>query len=268
MQQDSLKEKPASFFQPEERKPTPLAAEALFRAGSPDSVASSSLARWERLRQQVLPSAAHTASYGHSQQSSSVSSLVSPARPQTPKPSRLARLGFRHVAEQVRESLDVSRQFSDEIQKACWSSRHIDALKGSRFDRDGAAGSHSYLPFTSNPSLPTIIPGAMGASGHKDHDIYSPYPMHFLNTSSRPVPLLLNILRQHAPSSGSSSISVPYLPHENQVLSALLVPFLNSESGPGVDEERVHAVEAFEIAVKTWGAETKEVNHTICSFVI
>jgi hypothetical protein len=260
-------EKPGPAFQPEARRPTtPLAVESLIRSNTPDSVRSSSRARWDRLRQQVLPSASH---HGHSQQASSassVSSITLPARPQTPKPSRLARLGFRQVVEQVREAEDVSQKFSDDVLKACGSSRFVEPLKNSRFDRDGPP---SYLPFQSNFSLPpgpapnsSVIGTA--SPGHRKYDFRNP-SMQFFAVSSRPVPSLLNVLRQNAPSSGDLSTSASHLPHEGQVTSALLAPFLTSGSGPGIDEERINSVEAFEIAVKTWNAETKEASHQLTS---
>jgi hypothetical protein len=55
-----------------------------------------------------------------------------------------------------------------------------------------------------------------------------------------------------------------YLPHETLVLSALLTPFLSSESNQ--DDERWIAIEAFEAAVQTWQATSDDVRDTTLRF--
>jgi hypothetical protein len=57
-----------------------------------------------------------------------------------------------------------------------------------------------------------------------------------------------------------------YLPHETLVLSALLTPFLSSESNQNVDDERWIAIEAFEAVVQTWQATLDDVCDTTLRF--
>ena len=242
--QDDRFATPAFLAQPAARRPSQF-SEPSSRSSSPDSISSTSHARWERLRQYVLPPMSR-ANSGHSQQASSVSSTTYPARPQTPKPSRLARFGLRHVVEQVRDAEDLSQRFADDIQKACWPSRYMEQAKGSRFDRDGVSASMSSPLVASNSSVIGLRP-----------DNRSLYNLQSSVSNSRSVPLLSNIIRN----ASYSGVGINYLPHETLVLSTLLTPFLTLGEVGGIVEERICAVEAFEVAVTRWKAETTEVCH-------
>ena len=258
--QDDRFATPAFLAQPTARGPSQF-SEPSSRSSSPDSISTTSHARWERLRQYVLPPMSR-ANSGHSQQASSVSSTAYPARPQTPKPSRLARFGLRHVVEQVREAEDLSQRFADDIQKACLPSRYVEQAKGSRLDRDGISASMPHLPMISNPS--TLSPSnssiiGLHPSTHWRPDNRSLYNLQSSVSNSRSVPVLLNILRN----ASYSGVGLGYLPHETLVLSALLTPFLTLGEVEGIVEERICAVEAFEVAVTRWKAETTEVCHSI-----
>ncbi|KAJ6614617.1 hypothetical protein B0H10DRAFT_2165084 [Mycena sp. CBHHK59/15] len=215
------------------------------RPSSPDSFAppSPSLIRWDQLRQHVLPTTpAPPIVPSHSQQPSSASSSAFsfvPSRPQTPKPSRLAhRLGFRQVVEHARELLGI------ELQRACWAARSVDtSSKTSKADQ--------YLPFMSNTSLATA------ATGSTRPELRRPPSVQSLGVPSRAAttpslkPLYHTLLHHSAPSADGIP-PVPVLPHEPQVLSTLLSPFLNPEKAVRVDEDRWFAFEAFDIILKTW----------------
>jgi hypothetical protein len=246
------------LVQPAVRRPTFL-SETSSRSSSPDSTSSASHARWERLRQHVLPSTRQ----GHTQQPSSISSTTHPARPQTPKPSRLARFGLRHVVEQAREAEDMSQRFADDIQKACYSSRYTEHAKGSRLEREAMSSSMPHLPAVSTPaSFAATNPSVIGlpATTHWGSGSRGFYGLQANSSNTRPIPALLIILRN----ASYTGVPFTYLPHETLVLSALLTPFLTLEAVGGIAEERISAVEAFEIAMTHWKAETTEVRHSLC----
>ena len=275
--QGTLRDDNASSFRPKSpnpetrpppkshsRKPRPLTAVSL-RPVTPESIPPpSSHARWEHLRQHVLAASVRpTTPPTHSQQPSSVSSLTSPtARPQTPKPSRLARLGFRQVVEQAQEAaVDDSRKFAYEIQKACWSAQYVESSKGYKADREphlGTVGSSLYLPFMSNAPLHTtgnFTPITHTQGSNKKPDPRRPQSVQSLALSHHPVPSLKHLyqtLLHHSAPYGDGLRPMSNLPHETQVLSTLLGPFLTPEIGVRVDEERWFAVEAFDVIVKTW----------------
>ncbi|KAH7923448.1 hypothetical protein BV22DRAFT_1015390 [Leucogyrophana mollusca] len=219
--------------------------------------------RWEQLRQHVVPAVAPRPS----SPSPSViqTSVSSPARPQTPKPSRLARLGFRHVVEHVREAaIDDSRRFSDDIFRVCWSARAPEAPRVPRHEREatiGTIGSTLYLPFMSTSTLPPSAASStttFAQTSQKPHEPRRPQSMASLRQTTSPVVSLHDVILRYA------SRNPSYLPHESLVLSTLLIPFLTDEAGSSVDEDRWLAVETFEVAVKTWRPASYELDVGRC----
>ncbi|KAH7907950.1 hypothetical protein BJ138DRAFT_1128802 [Hygrophoropsis aurantiaca] len=221
--------------------------------------------RWEQLRQHVVPVSPRPSSPAPSVQQSGPNGVLSPSRPQTPKPSRLARLGFRHVVEHAREAaIDDSRKFSDDIFRVCWSARAPDSSfsrvpKNEREATIGTMGSNLYLPFMSTNGLPTsaasstttFIPTAQ-------KDPRRPQSISSIRQAVSPVLSLHEVILRYASRNSS------YLPHENLVLSTLLTPFLAKEASPSIDDDRWTAIETFEVAVKTWRPASYELDVGRC----
>jgi hypothetical protein len=115
-------------------------------------------------------------------------------------------------------------------------------------------------PMPNSSSYSTTNSSVIGspAAAHWRSDNRSLYNQPLYVSSTRPVHLLLNILRNVSP----VSVGTVHLPHETLVLSALLTPFLTSEAVGGADE-RIGAVEAFETVVTKWKAETTEVRQPL-----
>jgi hypothetical protein len=237
-----------------------------------------------------------TAGHGQTQQhqqrqrqpsaSSSTSSysVPTPVRSPTPKLSRLARLGFRQVVDSAREAAAAagggheSRKFAEDIQRACWSSRFpSDPSKTFKYAESTAGSSALYLPFMSGSAVPPPSTAAYASAGMnastlslaaphaRKHEMRRPQSIqNFASSSSSPRPAssvnqLFQTLLQYAPV-GDQPQPLSHLPHENQVHTALLAPFLTLDSGDRIDEERRMAVEAFDTVVKSWKAETQEVS--------
>ncbi|KAG1802270.1 uncharacterized protein HD556DRAFT_1263825 [Suillus plorans] len=215
--------------------------------------------RWEKLRQHVL-APSRPASPPPSAQLSQ-----SPSRPQTPKLSRFPRLGFRHAVEHAREAaVNESRRFAEELLQICWSFRVPDVLRQSKNERDGpfgTVGSSLHLPFMSSTTLNSFATGsAMVQAQTTQKGLYSKRPSSTISggqNSSLVMTLHETILRYASKNSN-------HLPHETLVLSALLTPFLSSESNQNVDDERWTAIEAFEAAVQTWQATSDDLTIERC----
>lgn len=235
---------------------------------------SPSKARWDNLRQHVLPSSSSPHSLTFSATSTTPLTRPStpqqtggPSRSQTPKPSRFARLGFRQVVEQVRDiaAVDDTHKFADEILKVCWQSRFLEPTKGSKSDRDPTLTSGAYMPFMSNSSLGNTNTSTttLNRVTQKKPDLRRPQSVQSLALTNRPVPTVRYIhamLLHYATPSAEQPRLISFLPHEPQLLSALLAPFTTRTAGKRVDEERWFSIESFEIAVKTWKPSTNQVS--------
>lgn len=214
--------------------------------------------RWEQLRQHVL-AAPRSASPTPSAQISQ-----SPSRPQTPKPSRFPRLGFRHVVEHVREAaVDESRRFAEELLQICWSFRVPDLSRQSKNEGPlGTVGSSLHLPFVSSTTLNSFATGSTivptQTTTQKGLNIKRPSSTVSGGQNSSLVMTLHETILRYASKNSN------YLPHETLVLSALLTPFLSSESNQ--DDEQWIAIEAFEAAVQTWQATSDDVRDTKLRF--
>ncbi|KIJ62176.1 hypothetical protein HYDPIDRAFT_95143 [Hydnomerulius pinastri MD-312] len=217
--------------------------------------------RWEQLRQHVVPPGAPRPA---SPSSSTLTFSGSTPLPSTPKPSRLARLGFRQVVDHVREAaIDDSRMFADDILRVCWSSRApSETARTGKHERDGTlgtVGSALYLPFMSNTSLTSASTGP--SIGPTPQAILDPQRPHSTFTSRQNVHGLM-ALHEVIPRYASRNSS--YLPHENLVLAALLKPFYSDQASQSLEDERWTAVEAFEAAVKTWRPASPEMSIERC----
>jgi hypothetical protein len=73
---------------------------------------------------------------------------------------------------------------------------------------------------------------------------------------------LYTIIAYHASIPSNQLHFAKFLPHENEVLSALLVPFMASQSESAYSE-RLQAMESFEITTSTWQAASDEVSPII-----
>lgn len=236
------------------RKLEPVRPIALLasRSGSSDSttaVPSPTRARWEHLRQHVLPSANRPMSPPQRPPSAQSSHQGIPARSTTPRPSRLARLGFKQVVEQAREAVDETRKYGEEIKRACALARYSDT-KGGLLPVATGISSSSKMDYLRRPqSVSSLSLPSMGsASG-------SPSLRH-----------LYQLLHSHPDPNEEES-----LPYESQVLSTLLCPFLTPTKYPftKIDEERTTAIESFELLSKSWQPEDEVYIYLrICFFAI
>lgn len=232
---------------------------------------SPSRARWEQLRQHVLPSVP--------KHSHSISSVSSPAasftsfsqlnlpgtRPSTPKLPRLARFGFRQVVVEAREAADdLTRKFSEDIQKACWDARFGD-MRAPKPEREPTQGSTLNLPFMSSASLPlqsstiatnTSVPSYPRPGLKKPASTLN---MTVQASRSNALSVLQSVIVRYASVATHKETAYTYLPYEKEVLSVLLICFLSQSTGRIADEERRISLEIFETIVKTWRARYAEV---------
>ena len=70
---------------------------------------------------------------------------------------------------------------------------------------------------------------------------------------------LYSVISHHASIASNQLHFTKFLPHESEVLAALFATFMVPRS-EAADSERLRAMEAFEIIVKTWKAASKEVS--------
>ena len=235
------------------RKPAP---EKLNRSDSGENLPSISQsgARWEHLRQYVIgvPARSGTPPIAPSQSFPTTSQHTLPPRSQSPKPSRLAKFGFRHVVDQARElGVDDTRKFAAELQNICWSIRSVEG------HRKEPTGSSLYLPFMSNTSLSTMENSGADNFSHGNNNNFQfrrPQSMQSLAHAHYSVssigPLYQSLLQHATPVNGA--LPSPRLPMEAEVLSTLLTSFTTSARGVHVDDEMRLAVESFDLLTRTW----------------
>lgn len=213
-------------------------------------------ARWDHIRQHVLPVSAGSSGASRAPSthvtSSSSSSSQNVSRGPTPKTSRFVqRLGFKQVVEHAREVIvDDNRKFSYELQKMCWLARHDEPSSAVKTEQHGAP----YLPFMSSTSLNMHAPSMSMSVSNKKHDMRRPSMQSLISSpqSSASLKQLYHVLLLHSTPAPDDGEPAPQLPLENFVLSTLLIPFLTLEKNNRLDEERWFAIEAFEIIRKTW----------------
>jgi hypothetical protein len=228
---------------------------------------SQSRRRWDDLRRHFLP--AQPSAQAHVQSPSAPAPTSDlPQRPSTPKQFRMPKFGFRQVVEQVQGTVvNQNRRFADDILSASRAMRAIEP-KAQRREREGTlatmATSFNMSFMGSNASLgmagistPNYVPQSRGRSRRPpstQSDVsYSPTAA----TTS-----LYALISQHASIPSNQLQFVKFLPHENEVLSALLVPFMAPRSEASLNDH-LQAMEAFEITVRTWRTASDEASPII-----
>ena len=209
---------------------------------APSVPLTASRARWENLRQQVLPGLVRPSSPLQKQPPSQASLPRPSTSSSTPtKPSGLSRLGFRQVVELTP---DVGGgKFGREILIACAAARYAEVSRLTK-DRDGQLSTIS-LSGTTTSALtgrksdyfPQSIASLTSASG---------------STTAPSLKPLYQALIYHSRSSPETG-QTP-LAHESQVLGTLLCPFLTPSKYPIVkeEEEKATAVEVFKLILTIW----------------
>lgn len=247
--------------------PTPLDINNPSPAFSSDAAfappPSPSRRRWDTLRLHVLPSASSSVISVPLPSPPSDSSSI-PTRPSTPK---LPRFGYKKAFRQVVENVQTQqagehKRFTEAIRAACWNARFGEAMHHTKPEREGTLGSSLHLPFmasTASLQMPLSSSASTIQATNRSGGLKRPQSIQSLAQTGRIAPTVTHITR--VLSSFSTAANRPQtLPHENLVLSALLLPFLDPREGTQVDMEQATAVEAFEYAVRTWKASSNEVS--------
>lgn len=217
-------------------------------------VPSSSRIHWNLIRNAIVPGESIPSS-SHSLDLDVVAPqsgfTTPPPRPQTPKPSRFARLGFRQVVDHTRDVVrDETIRFEEEVYQACAIARFGDARQ--KVERDNSQG--SYLPFVSTTSLP------LSAVTVATQTSKSTQSSESIGRTAPSLKQLHQTLVRYASMPSSIGITAR-LPYESEILSVLLIPFM-METGMET-EERWLAVETFDIAVKSWRGSSQQVTNKL-----
>ena len=213
--------------------PTSISSRSSTLDNAPSAPSITTRARWENLRQHVLPGRVRPSS-PLQKQTSAQSSLHKPSPSSSaPRPSRL---GLRQVVEYARDVSDSVHKFGKEILQACAAARYTEVLRSTR-DRDGQSS--------------TISPTSTSTGRKMD---YFPQSIASLtspseSTTAPSLKPLYQVLIYHSRKTGQR-----HLPYESHVLGTLLCPFLTPSKYPTVkeEEEKATAVEAFELILKIW----------------
>ena len=226
---------------------------------------SQSRRRWDDLRRHFLP--AHPPARASIVQPLTAPPPISdlPQRPSTPKQFRIPKFGFRQVVEQAQGSVvDQNKRLADDILGASRAMRAIEP-KAQRREREGTlatmATSFNMNFMSSNASLGMANIPTSNYLPQSRTRMRRP-PSLQSEVSQSPVVAttsLYNIIAYHASIPSNQLHFVKFLPHENEVLFALLVPFMASQSEAAYSE-RLQAMESFELTVSTWQAASDEVS--------
>ena len=229
---------------------TPTSTSSRSSTSTPDNAPPLPLttprARWENVRQYVLPGRVRPSSPLQKQTPSQASLPRPSASSSTPKPSGRSRLGFKQAVVELTQNIDDdTRKFGKEILKACAAVRYAEVSRLTR-DRDGQLSSTS-LSGTTTSAL----------TGRKSD--YFPQSIASLTSGSGSATApslkpLYQVLIYHSQARSSPETGQTPLPHESHVLGTLLCPFLTPSKYPIVkeEEEKATAVEAFERILKFW----------------
>jgi len=180
----------------------------------------------------------------------------------------MPKFGFKQVVEQAQELVvDQNKRFADDILSASRAMRAIEP-KAQRREREGTLSSMatSFNMSFMNSST-SLGMGSIAASNYRPQNrsrLRRP-PSLQSETSQSPLAAaasLYTIISYHASNPSSQLHVAKYLPHENEVLSALLVPFMAPRS-EAADSERLQAMETFETTVRTWQAVSDEASPII-----
>jgi hypothetical protein len=179
----------------------------------------------------------------------------------------MPKFGFKQVVEQAQESVvDQNKRMADDILSASRAMRV--EPKAQRREREGTlatmATSFNMSFMSSSASLGMA---SIATSNYLPQSRSRLRRPPSLQSEASHLPLaaaapLYSIVAYHASNPSSQLHVAKYLPHENEVLSALLVPFMAPRS-EAADSERLQATEAFETIVKTWEAASDEASPII-----
>lgn len=212
-------------------------------------------ARWDHLRQHVLPGLVRPLTPVQKQTIPQASVSGPPSRPQTPKPSGLARIGFRQVVEHARDLDNDTRKFGKEILKACAAARYAETTRSTK-DKDGQ--------LSATTTLSGSVASASTATTGKKMDYFpqsiaslashSPSTLSGSTISPSLKPLYQVLIYHSRLLAGTGQRIFQHLPHESHILGTLLCPFLTPSKYPTVkgEEEKATAVEAFELILRIW----------------
>ncbi|KAI0041863.1 hypothetical protein FA95DRAFT_1500866 [Auriscalpium vulgare] len=217
-----------------------------------DEPPSPSKRRWDSLRHHVLP---HGAAPPRMHQAMSSVGSATPPRPSTPKQFRMPRLGFKQVVEQAQEvSVDQARRFADEVMRACLIARSGEQ-KGQKREREGTLGLMAAMNFM-NTTTSLATSASSSTTNFAQPRVKGPRRPPSLQSvataAARGAPAsssLYAVIIRYASLSGRPTSP---LPHEAEVLSALLMPFLSPLPDAILESERVQAIETFETVIKSW----------------
>ena len=231
-----------------------------------DGQPSQSKQRWDNLRQHFLPTHAPAQAAQVQPSTAPSTSFDVPQRPSTPKQFRMPKLGFRQVVEQAQESVgDQNKRFADDIRAALRPVRPTE-LKAPRREREGTlATMATSLNMGLMGSSASLAMASISTSNvtqqSRGRGIRRPPSLQSVATHSPLAgPASLYAVISHYASISPNQLHVAkILPHEREVLSALLAPFVGPR-GDATDGERLRAMEAFEVIVRTWDVASEEVN--------
>jgi hypothetical protein len=217
--------------------------------------------RWDDLRHHFLH--AHRSAQATHVQPSTASPpnpfTDLPQRPSTPKQFRMPKFGFKQVVEQAQGSVvdQKNRRFADDILSASRAMRVIEP-KAQRREREGtlATMATSFNMNFMNSSASIAASNYLPQSRSRSRRPPSLQSEVSQLPQAAPAPLYA-IIAYHVSNPSSQLHVAKFLPHENEVLSALFVPFMALRS-EAADSERLQAMEAFEATVKTWQAASDE----------
>ncbi|KAI0266517.1 hypothetical protein BC834DRAFT_823723 [Gloeopeniophorella convolvens] len=240
----------------------------------PDEPPSPSKRRWDDIRRHFLPPQSTAPAPSEPAQAAASPSPVSqtPPRPSTPKQFRIGKLGFKQVVEQAQgASVDQAKRFADDVLRASRTMRSFE-VKAPRRDREGTlatmATSLNMTFMAANASFGMTSP--FSVSSHpapgRAKVVRRPPSLQSVATSSQGPPStstsLHAVISYYASVTSAQHIALA-LPHEDEVLSALLVPF-TSVVRERAEDEQLQAIETFEILVKTWRATSDEASLERC----
>lgn len=211
---------------------------------------SPSRARWDNVRRHFIRSPSPSVAPSRAPSLQSIpkpfaSPLPGGGRPGTPKSSRFPRLGMRQVVDTAREvAVDDVRKFALELERACIQLRSLDLVHNRPVWEGSIGGSALSLSLPHSSGVTSTIPSTNWSKQSAGSIIAPPQPS---------VLTLLRTLEQYE----ASLLHLPRtLPLENQVLSALLVPFMLPEPSA---REQDYALRAFSLVIKTWRTDLQEV---------
>ncbi|KAF9558076.1 hypothetical protein CPC08DRAFT_25218 [Agrocybe pediades] len=227
-------------------RPFPLRPKRSLTTDLQQQTFSPTRARWENVRQHFLPpTRSSTPPPRPPSAQGSVSNV--PPRSNTPKPSRLGRLGLRQVVDQAQDQANDTRKLIEDITRGCAAVRYPDMLKHAR-EREVNAS----LTGTAG----TLASTATGKKLDHHRRLQSvssiSLPSNLAATSAPSIRFLYQVLVNH--SAPDKSLVSEYLPLENQVLSTLLIPFLQPVNflPSGLEEEKTTAIDSFELLCNRW----------------